>query len=147
MDANIEALYYVCIDRIDDENLELAEEYLIGCITFLHRQANGRADRDRIKEDFDLDRGVEKYEDELIIISRMRDETLRTLIASSLDLSSYVDMLTDVHDKINGAVYDKVQAYNQTAKIRKAIKILESMELIINDKGNYIQPSLFSEED
>ncbi len=139
---NVVDLYYNCIDRIDDD-LEIAEEYLIGCVTFLHRQTHGRADRDRIKEDFDINRGIHKYEDELTIISRMKEETLRTLIASSLDLSSEIDRLADIYEKINGAVYDKVQAHNQTAKIRKAIKILESMELIINDKGNHIQPSLF----
>lgn len=147
MNAQVEALYYVCIDRIDDENLEIAEEYLIGCITFLQRQKNGRADRDRIKEDFEINRGIHKYEEELEIISRMKDSTLCTLIASSLDLSKEVERLTEVHSKISDAVYDEVQAYNQTAKINKAIDILEAMKLLVNDKGGHIQPSLFEGHD
>jgi len=143
---DIEALYYQCIDRIDG-SLEIAEDYLIGCVTFLHRQEHGRADRDRIAEDFNMNRGLQKYIIELTIIARLSDASLCTLIASSLDLSKEVDRLKDIHSKIKNAIYDDVQAYNQTSKIRNAIKILENMEKLVNDKGGVMQPNLFEGKD
>lgn len=146
MNANIEALYYACIDRIDDEDLESAEEYLIGCVTFLHRQSHGRADRDRIKDDFEINRGIHKYEEELRIISRLEEAKLHTLIASSLDLSELVAQIEGICKIMENAVYDEVQAYNQTAKIRRCSKGLEVLNGIINDKGGFIQPSLFEGE-
>jgi len=146
MNANVEALYYECIDKIDDENIEQAEHYLIGCVTFLHRQAHGRADRDRVKEDFEINRGIHKYEEELTIISRLSEPKLHTLIASSLDLTDLVAQIEGICQIMGNAIYEEVQAYNQTAKIKKAKKLFDDMELIINDKGGFIQPSLFEGE-
>lgn len=76
----LDELYNECISRIDDD-IEIAEEYLIGCVTYLRRQYTGRADRDRVREDFSLTRGLDKYERELHTISRLSDDSLSTLIA------------------------------------------------------------------
>lgn len=146
MNANIEALYYECIDKIDDENIEQAEYYLIGCVTFLQRQAHGRADRDRVAEDFSMNRGIHKYKEELTIISRLSEMSLHTLIASSLDLSDLVEQIEGICKIMENAVYDEVQAYNQTAKIKKCQKYFEKLETLVNDKGGFIQPSLFEGE-
>lgn len=143
MSTKIEDLYYKCIDKIDDENMENAEHYLIGCVTFLHRQTHGRADRDRIKEDFEISRGMSKYEEELRIISRLEEAKLHTLIASSLDLSDLVAQIEGICKIMGNAIYDEVQAYNQTAKLKKCGKGIEILEKLINDKGGHIQPSLF----
>lgn len=136
MDKEMQALYYKCIDRLDDE-LEKAESYLISCITFLHRKEHGRADKDRIREDFSLNRGVYKYKEELTIISRLPESSLSTLIASSLDLSPLVEEITNIHEKVNNAIYDDVEANSQSVKIRKAIAILQELSTVIRDKkGN-----------
>lgn len=142
----VDALYYACIDRID-ERLELAEEYLVGCVTFLYRQKTGRADRDRVAEDFSLNRGLEKYIEELTIISRLSDSAMATLIASSLDLAKELERLEDIHSKISLATYDDVEAHNQTSKIDKAILMLENMKTLIKDKGAHYQRGLFDDED
>lgn len=153
MKVNVEALYYACIDRIDDENIEVAEEYLIGCVTFLHRQTYGRADRDRVAEDFGLDRGIEKYETELAVISKMSESGLATLIASSLDFSKELDRLEKTYAHIRNSVYDETEADHQVTKFDKAIAILSEMKKCVKDKEfrrNILEkeptPSLFGDE-
>lgn len=135
MSEEIEDLYYTCIDRIDDD-VETAEHYLIGCITFLYRQTHGRADRDRITEDFSLNRGLEKYVEELTIISRLPSNSLSTLIASSLDLSMVVNNLSEIVEKARGAIYDDVQSYGQTSKIRKSIQLLTELDGLLRGKNS-----------
>lgn len=148
MDANIEALYYACIDRIDGEDLDRAEKTLIRCITYLHRIENGRADHDRIEEDFDLDRGIEKYETELKVISLLTEESLRTIIASSIDLSDLRDQVKALEELVAGAVYSQVQADCQTPIIRDIENSLGEIKKLIRDK-DYVRvqdrntPSLF----
>lgn len=151
MNANIEALYYACIDRIDGEDLDLAEHTLIGCITYLHRQENGRADRDRVTEDFSLDRGIEKYEIELQIISKMAEESLRTIIASSIDLSSTRAYIKSQEELVSGAIYDEVQADYQVPIIEDMIASLMELKKMIKDKDyvrekDKLTPSLFGAE-
>lgn len=140
----VTALYYKCIDRIDD-NVELAEEYLINAVTYLVRKKNGRADKDRITEDFLLSRGLGKYVEELTIISRVSEECLATILASSLDLSKVIDRIRNIHDKIESCIYDDVEAHNQTSKIDEAIKLFSSMKRLVQDKGGHIQRGLFEE--
>lgn len=152
MDANIEALYYACIDRIDDEDIELAEEALIGCVTYLHRQETGRADRDRVKEDFDLDRGLEKYETELKVISLLKEESLRTIIASSADFSRLREEVRAKRELIEGAVYDEVQADYQVPILKETIEHLTEIMNMIKDRDysrvkDKNTPSLFGDED
>lgn len=151
MDANIEALYYACIDRIDDEDIELAEETLIGCITYLHRQEHGRADRDRVAEDFQLDRGLGKYEVELKVISLLKEESLRTIIASSMDFSKIREQVKALEELIAGAVYDEVQADFQTPILEDIETSLGEIKKMIRDR-DYVRekdkrtPSLFGDE-
>lgn len=133
MNKQIEDLYYKCIEKIDDD-VEKAEYYLIGCITFLCRQTHGRADRDRIAEDFSLNRGLEKYVEELTIISRLPESSLSTLIASSLDLSMVIKNLSEIVEKAKGAIYDDVQSYGQTTKIKKAMHLLSELNKLVKEK-------------
>lgn len=132
MNANIENIYYKCIEKIDDD-INKAEYYLIGCVTFLYRQDNGRADRDRIAEDFSLNRGLEKYVAELTIISRLSNSSLATLIASSIDLSKVVNDLGEIVEKAKSAIQDDVRSYNQTAKIKKAMLLLTELSKVMRD--------------
>lgn len=140
MNDHIEDLYYQCIDRIDDD-VQKAENYLIGCITFLYRQEHGRADRDRIREDFSLNRGLEKYTQELTIISRLPESSLSTLIASSLDLSKFIVDLSEVVEKTKDAIPDDVQAFGQRSKIKKAINLLNELDSVMSDKGQKKYPA------
>lgn len=153
MDCNVEALYYECIDRINGEDLDIAEEYLIGCVTFLHRQTHGRADRDRVAEDFSLDRGMEKYESELAVISKMSESGLATLIASSLDFSKELKRIKELYGNVRIAVYEDTEADFQVCKLNEAIEILTEMTKCIKDKDfrrnilkDEVTPSLFGDE-
>jgi len=146
MDARSEELYYECIDKIDD-NIEIAEEYLIGCITWLCRQSNGRADRDRISDDLKLDRGVHKYHTELVIISRLSEPSLSTLIASSLDLTKEVNHLMDIYEKIKTASYDSIQSHHQATKAKKAADILTKIHKLLTVKKKQKLGNLFEGED
>ena len=134
MDANIEDAYYKCIDKLGGD-IERDEPYLIKCVTFLHRQAHGRADRDRITADFTMDRGIEKYENELIIISKLSKSELATLIASSIDLSPLVKELEEKCERVKkGIVYDEVHAKHVTEQIHKAREMLIELSKVIRDK-------------
>lgn len=121
--VDVSDLYYDCIDRIDLDNIENAEEYLVGCVTYLKRKTTGRADRDRVREDITMNRGLEKYRQELLTISHLSDEALSTLIASSIDLTGEIKRVISLHDKLRMATMNSDEAKVQANKAKKASDI------------------------
>jgi len=146
---NVDDLYYACIEKIDPD-IEIAEEYIIGCITYLKRKEDGRADRDRVRDDVNLNRGMSKYSRELTIIYKLSEDALSTLIASSIDLTHDVRHIADVLEKIQRSNYDEVEARNQATKARNASRMLERIAKLLtpqNKKSNQNQGSLFETAD
>lgn len=142
--AQLDELYNTCINRIDDD-IDVAEEYLIGCVTYLRRQYTGRADRDRVREDFSLTRGLDKYERELHTISRLSDDSLSTLIASSLDLSKDLRHICILFDKIKIASMDKDDAKKQSAQAKRASDMFAKIAKILEPKKEVQMGNLFSD--
>lgn len=140
----LDELYNRCINRIDDD-IEIAEEYLIGCVTYLRRQYTGRADRDRVREDFSLIRGLNKYERELHAIVHLSDDSLCTLIASSLDLSKDLRHICDLFDKIKIASMDKDDAKKQSAQAKRASDMFAKIAKILEPKKEIQIGNLFSD--
>lgn len=130
----IEDLYNKCISKIDDEDIEIAEYYLIGCVTLLKRRYTGRADRDRVREDFKLIRGWDKYERELNTIAKLSDDALASLIASSIDLTDDVRHITDLFKKIKDASMDSNEAIKQSSQALKAANLLQKIANILRPK-------------
>ena len=126
----IDDLYNKCIAKIDDD-IETGEIYLIGCVTLLKRKYTGRADRDRIREDFSLTRGLEKYERELNTISKLSDDALASLIASSIDLTDDLRHVNDLFRKIKDATMDEKEAIKQAAQARKASNLFQRIANIL----------------
>ena len=133
MSEKIDGLYNRCITKIDDD-IETAEVYLIGCVTLLRRRYTGRADRDRIREDFSLTRGLEKYERELNTISKLSDDALSSLIASSIDLTDDLRHVNDLFRKIKDATMDEREAIKQAAQARKASNLFQRIANILRPK-------------
>ena len=133
-------MYSSCITRIDpyaieedgtinDDRFNMAESLLIGGITLLKRKSNGRADRDRIREDIKFDRGLEKYEEEIRKVFNASDEYLSDLIAESIDLSPLVDHIKYIVSAIKKSdlrIRQKVEK-TQAGKTKKSIKFLMSI--------------------
>ena len=131
----IDDLYNKCIAKIDDD-IETAEVYLVGCVTLLKRKYTGRADRDRVREDFTLTRGLEKYQRELNTISKLSDDALSSLIASSLDLTDDLRHVTDLFRKVKDASMDNSEAIKQATQARKASKLFQRIANILRPTKN-----------
>ena len=114
-------LINICLNRID-EDVETAEEYLVGCVTYLKRKNDGRCDRDRVREDFAFMRGIEKYHRELSTIANLSDEALSSLIASTIDLSKDLRHICALFDKIKIASMPKDEAKRQSDKAKQAVR-------------------------
>ena len=152
----LEILFYESLDRIDPDDIDVAQDYLIGCITFLKRKESGRADRDRVREDVILNRGMEKYVSELKIISSLSNDALATLIASSIDLSNEIKRVLSLYEKVKLSCVDGREAKIQAGKAKKAsdmfariAKLLDTTKIPNKKKSKkYIAPigkSLFDE--
>lgn len=119
----IENAYLAVLDRLDDD-VETAERYCIGCITYLKRKHDGRADRDRVREDVLLNRGLDKYSRELNQLLTMSDTSLQTLKASSLDLAPEVKSITHIKELIKDSCHYQDEALEQATKAKKMAKML-----------------------
>lgn len=117
------SIFNKCVDRIDENDIEMAEECIVGCVTLLKRRFTGRADRDRIRADFSLNRGLEKYERELNTISKLSDDALSSLIASSIDLTDDLAHVEFIFNKIKDASLSPQEAIKQASKARKTANI------------------------
>lgn len=137
-------LINLCLNRIDDD-VEIAEEYLVGCVTYLKRKNDGRCDRDRVREDFAFMRGIEKYHRELSTISNLSDEALSSLIASTIDLSKDLRHICALFDKIKIASMPKDEAKRQSDKAKQASKLLDKVAKILEPKNDVKIGNLFDE--
>jgi hypothetical protein len=120
-----EELYYQCCERIDDD-LEIAEEFLVGCVFHVREKFNGRAYRDRIENHFKM-ANFEPFIREMQFIMTLDDDILDALIATSLDLSPILKKVQIIYEKIEYANYDEVEASVHCNKARRAGNMLISI--------------------
>lgn len=117
-----ESLYYTCCDRID-QDIEVAESFLVGCIAYIIRERGEKGVRQKIKDDLCMNY-YEPYLRELRLISTMHDDSIHALITSSLDLSAILKQVEIVCDHAMGSNYDLVQ---ESTHANKAKRIGEMM--------------------
>jgi len=119
---NTEELFYICLDRIDDD-AEVAESFLVGCITHLKASFYGRCERGRVERNL-TDMVLDSYTRELKLISEMKDDSLASLIASSVDLTTILQKITIIYDIIDNATIGEADGYTHAVKADKASKLL-----------------------
>lgn len=125
-----EALYYTCCDRIDDD-MEVAETFLIGCIAYVIRDRGEKGVRQKIKDDLGMS-NYEPYTRELRFISTMHDDSVHALITSSIDISAILKQVQIIYDHAKDADFDLVQPSTHANKAKRAgemlIKLSEQMK-------------------
>ena len=125
-----EELFYRCSDRIDDD-MEVAESFLIGCISYVIRDRGEKGVRQKIKDDLGMS-NYEPYIRELKLISTMCDDSIHALITSSIDLSHILKQVIIVYDHAKDADFDLVQPSTHANKAKRAgvmlIKLSEQMK-------------------
>ena len=117
-----EELFYKCIDRIDDD-IKIAEEFLVGCIHEITIRHDKEIARDIIRSNLET-LYVDKYRREFNLILGMSEDGLSSLIASSIDLSIIYKQVNLIYDKIELAVIDDVTANCHAHKAERAGKKL-----------------------
>lgn len=117
-----ESLYYQCCDRID-ENIEVAEPFLVGCIHFVIKQDGVKYSRQIIKDHLRM--GVfEPYTRELKYISKLQDNLMQALITSSLDFSGILRQVELMHEHAKGSDFNLIQPSTHMNKAKKAGNML-----------------------
>jgi len=143
---NAEKLYFLCIERIDDD-IDVAEDFLVGCITYLKKAFYGRAERERVEHNLSISH-YEPYERELTLIVNMEDDSLSSLIASSVDLSTILKKVTIIFEKIQDADFNQTQMNVHASKAKRSgdmlLKIAGKMKKLKKPKK---ETTLFGGED
>jgi hypothetical protein len=121
------------LERID-KDIEIAEEYLAGCITYLLRQHKGTADRDRVSSDLKLNRGIEKYERELKQILALSDDSLAILIANTIDITKDIKHLKDVYTQLEKFGTKHIEISKQSIQAKRAAGLLDNISKILNSE-------------
>ena len=140
-----EALYYQCCERIDNDT-EVAELFLIGCIAYLKRDKGEKGVRKFILDDLKYC-NYEPYLRELRLLSVMHDDSMQALITSSIDLAPILKQITIIYEHAKDADYELVQPSTHANKAVKiadiATKLADNMKPTTRIKTD---SSLFSEE-
>lgn len=126
----MENLYFKCLDRMNGADIETSEDYFISCIAYLRRELTGRADKDRIRDDFLYMRGLEKYQREMKLINQMERGALDCLIAVSLDLKSIFRRLNGDIETIIKALGFRKKDNPSKKKLKKIYQDLSKVEYI-----------------
>jgi len=139
-----ETLYYTCSLRIDDD-IEVSDPFLVGCITYMKRSNGEKGVRQKVKNDLSMNY-YEPYLRELRFIAVMNKDSLQALITSSLDISAILKQVTIIFKHTKYCDFSKVQGSTHARKAKRAgemlMKISEQMRpttKAISDNG------LFSE--
>lgn len=139
-----ESLYYQCCERIDNK-LEVAEHFLIGCIMFIRRDRGEKSERIWIENEFKYC-NYNPYIRELRFISTMHDDSLKALIASSVDLSVPLKILQTTWEHMKYADYDKLQGTTHANKAKQICKLTEQIgEMMKPTRRIKTDSSLFEE--
>lgn len=124
-------LYNNIISRIDG-NIDVAEQYIIGAVSYLKRKNDGRSDKDRIRADFEINRGIEKYERELTTMLNLSDTAFESLIGSSVDLTPNVRIVKDVLSKVKCANFFTDDAKEESTKAKNMARMLLEICYIVS---------------
>lgn len=125
-----ESLYYACCDRID-ENIDVAEPFLVACIAFVRRKNVGKSSRQKIKE-YIKDGFFTPYLRELRFIGEINDCSFKALMTSSLDFSIVLKQVEVMKRYAGESDFELVEPSTHRNKARMAAEIL--LELSDNMK-------------
>lgn len=131
---DIDDLFYAALERIDPTDADVASEYIVGALTYLQRSFNGRSDRDRVRDDVELNRGLKKYERELTAIIRMSDDALAALIANSIDLSADARHIEKILKHVEKAGWCVMDASKQCSQAKRIAKMMTRIATILEPK-------------
>ena len=120
-----ESLYYECCERIDND-IGVAEPFLIGCIAYIIRDRGEKGVRQKIKDDLCLNY-YEPYLRELKLIAVMHDDSVHALITSSLDLSSILKQVEIIYEHAKDADFDLIQPSTHRNKAKRASEMLTKL--------------------
>ena len=120
-----EILYYQCCERID-QDLEVAEPFLIGCIAYIIRDRGEKGVRQKIKDDLCMNY-YEPYIRELRLIAMMHDDSIHALITSSIDLSDILKQITIIFEHAKDSDFDLVQPSTHRNKAKRAAEMLTKL--------------------
>lgn len=124
-----EALFYQCCERID-EDMEVAEPFLVGCITYLKRDKGEKGVRKWVKDDLKMC-NYEPYLRELRLISTMHEDSIQALITSSLDLAPVLRQIEIIYAHAKDADYSLVQPSTHANKAKRGCKLLEKLSQLM----------------
>ena len=138
-----EELFYKCLDRID-KDAKVAEEFLVGCVHELSIRYDDEVSKETIRSNFETIY-IDKYERYLKLIYNMKEDSLCSLVASSIDISLLYKQINIIYDKIELSDYDDVTENCHAQKAERAgnklLEIANKMRPAIKVKTDY---SLFS---
>lgn len=140
-----ENLFYTCCERID-QDVEVAEPFLVGCITYIIRDRGERGIRQKVKDDLCMN-NYEPYLRELRLIASMHDDSIQALVTSSLDLSVILKQVEIVYTHAIDADFSKVQPSTHANKARRASDMLMELSKLMKPTTKKVNAdmTLFSE--
>ena len=124
-----EMLYYQCCGRIN-QDIEVAEPFLVGCIHYVLKDKGIKCSRQMIKDHLCMS-NYEPYIRELRFISFMREDSIYALITSSLDLSHILKQVEIIYDHAKDSDYSLVQGSTHTNKAKRAGEMLTKLSKLM----------------
>jgi len=116
-------LYMQCFSRFKEDT---AEEYLINIITHLKRETGERVDRYRVQDDIMLNRGLDKYENELKTILKLDDEHIDYLTAKTMDFADELTRLKNIE-----AIFKKTNIITSRKQVNQLNRLIEHLQTIL----------------
>lgn len=117
-----ESLYYQCCDRID-ENLEVAEPFLVNCISFVKRETQGKSSRQIIREEIGYGLFI-PYVREMTYIANLDDRLFKSLMVSALDFSVVLQQVRLIYKYSRDSDFETVSPSTHRNKARMAADLL-----------------------
>lgn len=139
-----EELFYQCCERISTK-MEVAEPYLIGCIMFVRRDRGEKSERIWIEGEFKYC-NYNPYIRELRFISTMKDDSLKALVASSMDMSIPLKILELAWEHMQYADYDKLHETTHANKAKEICRVAEKIGTMMKPKTRVRTDSSLSVE-
>jgi len=138
-----ENLFYQCCERID-EDYEVAEQFLSGCIHYLLKRDGEKVSRRMIKDHLKV-YNFEPYLRQLRFIAAMHSDSLKALIASSLDLTCLEKQIKVILDHVEYVNMDLVEGSTHHGKAIRSINMLNEIVGIMKPSKQKTERNLSGE--
>lgn len=123
-----ELLFFQCCERID-EDVIVAEEYLVGCVMWLKRdrgEKDAKSSRKYIENDFSVG-NYDNYLRDFRLISTMRDDALEALVFSTIDYSIIEKKVRVIHRLKKNIDKDDTKETPHMQKVERSITMLQDI--------------------